>query len=355
MLTVIERARRYVAKCPPAISGQRGHDATFHVAAVLWNGFGLTEADTLMLLREWNCGCKPPWTDAELVHKVRSVAGAQHDQPRGNLLNGAMDFGESPKSAGEKPALPRPVKPEFCPMVLKRIAGKLTGVRDVVGFIQARSVVPVEAQNCASFLRWLYPSGSGEKVLVFSRMQSQGQMLWRADRSDLVFNDDFPTGPDGVWFLPQPVDGEFHLNPRSGGKPSRRSEESVTAWRYVVLESDEAEPEDWLRCLIQMPLRIASICESGGRSIHTLVRLEAASKADWDAQVRAIKPVLVTLGADPGALSAVRLTRLPQAKRGERVQRLLYLNPTADGTPILRRALPGAVYGMGVERLGVPE
>ena len=60
------------------------------------------------------------------------------------------------------------------------------------------------------------------------------------------------------------------------------------------------------------------------------------SKADWDAKVRAIKPVLVTLGADPGALSAVRLTRLPQAKRGERVQRLLYLNPEPDGTPILR-------------------
>src|SRR5664280_1353442 len=25
--------------------------------------------------------------------------------------------------------------------------------------------------------------------------------------------------------------------------------------------------DDWLRCLVQMPLRIACICESGGRSI----------------------------------------------------------------------------------------
>ena len=47
-------------------------------------------------------------------------------------------------------------------------------------------------------------------------------------------------------------------------------------------------------------------------------------------------PVLVTLGADPGALSAVRLTRLPQARRGDRVQRLLYLNPAPDATPIIR-------------------
>ena len=85
-----------------------------------------------------------------------------------------------------------------------------------------------------------------------------------------------------------------------------------------------------------------------------LLSLDAASKADWDAQVRAIKPVLVTLGADPGALSAVRLTRLPQAKRGDRVQRLLYLNPKADGTPILRRSVPGAAYGAGKEQLEVP-
>src|SRR5437899_772741 len=33
-LTVIERAQRYIAKCPAAISGDRGHDATFHVAAL---------------------------------------------------------------------------------------------------------------------------------------------------------------------------------------------------------------------------------------------------------------------------------------------------------------------------------
>jgi primase-polymerase (primpol)-like protein len=32
---VTERARRYLTKIPPAISGQRGHDATFHAACAL--------------------------------------------------------------------------------------------------------------------------------------------------------------------------------------------------------------------------------------------------------------------------------------------------------------------------------
>jgi hypothetical protein len=68
------------------------------------------------------------------------------------------------------------------------------------------------------------------------------------------------------------------------------------------------------------------------------VRIDASSKTDWESKVAKMKPVLVTLGADPGALSAVRLTRLPQAMRGQRLQRLLYLNPDPDGRPIVELA-----------------
>jgi hypothetical protein len=339
-MTNLERARRYVAKCPPAVSGEGGHNATFRVAAVLQNGFALSEAETLALLREWNTGCVPPWTEAELIHKVRSTARVTHWHPRGYLL---MDKSvEQSDSPGFGVEANRIAKPKFCPMVLKRIAAKVE-VNDVVAFIKRCSPVPVAGLDVAYFLRRLYPRGSGEKVLIFSNLKSQGQFLWDADRSDGSEIDNFPVGGDGVWFLPQPVDGRFHLNPRSGGKPSRRSEESVTAWRYLVLENDEADREDWMRCLIQMPLRIASICESGGRSIHALVRLDAASKVDWDEKVNVMKPTLITLGADPGALTAVRLTRLPQAKRATRLQRLLYFDPIPDGATIYEKNGPGCI------------
>ena len=108
----------------------------------------------------------------------------------------------------------RPPKPMFCPMVLKRVAAKTAVIREVAAFLTERSPVPVSGQDGASFLRCLYPQGSGEKVLVFSKMESQGQLLWLADRSGGFQNRNLPTGPDGVWFLPQPVDGEFHPNPR---------------------------------------------------------------------------------------------------------------------------------------------
>lgn len=332
--SVAERARRYLAKCPPAISGQGGHNATYHAAAAMIHGFDLSEADTLALLRDWNRACQPPWSEAEMLHKVRSAANAPQSKPRGYLAGAASG---KPRGAGSAPAggrLAARRKPVFCPMVLKRVAAKMGAVPDVFAFVSGRSPVAVGGQDSAAVLRRLYPKGSGERVVIFSDMKSQGQMVWEADKGDRIEARQLPTGPDGVWFLAQPVDGEFHPNPRLGGKSSRRSEEAVTSWRYVVLESDEADADEWLRCLVQMPLRIACICESGGRSVHALVRVDAASKRDWDARVGSMKPGLITLGADAGALSAVRLTRLPQAMRGGRLQRLLYLNPTPDGKPI---------------------
>ena len=302
------------------------------MAAVLVHGFDLADGDALTVLREWNGGCQPPWCEAELIHKIKSAQTATHREARGHLTGKELKgFGGSPKRTGGPPV---PRKPKFAPMVLKRIASKVPGIADVVEFLRRVSPVTVDKQDSTSVLRHLYPPGSGEKVLIFSEMKSQGQFVWDADASDRVQNRHLPTGKEGVWFLPQPVDGEYHPNPRLDGKRSRRSEESVTSWRYAVVESDQADADEWLRCLVQMPLRIACICESGGRSIHALVRLDAASKKDWDEKVGSIKRVLVTLGADPGALSAVRLTRLPQARRGERVQRLLYLNPSPDGRAI---------------------
>jgi hypothetical protein len=337
---VIERARKYIAKCPVAVSGQGGHNTTFHVAAVLVHGFALSEVDGLTLIKEWNQGCVPPWSEGELVHKIQSAASAAHTEPRGYLIKGKCDgMSDIPSISPEKAKL------AFNPDTLKMVARKVADIPDIYQFISERSPVVVETQDSASVLRRLYGRGSGENVVIFTDMKSQGQFLWEANQSDVTQSHHLPTGDEGVWLLPQPVNGEYHPNPRCDGKMSRRSEESVTAWRYVVLESDEADTDDWLRCLVQLPLRIACVCESGGRSIHALVRVDADSKSEWDRQILSVKPILITLGADRGALSAVRLSRLPQAQRGERVQRLLYLNSVPTGIPILRQPTQVELYG----------
>lgn len=72
--SVLERARMYLHKIPPAVSGQNGHDATFLAAQHLVRGFQVSQADALPLLQEWNAACQPPWTEAELMHKIEQAA-----------------------------------------------------------------------------------------------------------------------------------------------------------------------------------------------------------------------------------------------------------------------------------------
>jgi hypothetical protein len=70
-----EQARAYVASQPPAVSGCNGHNNTFRVACYLI-GFGLNDTDALELLREFSARCQPPWTEKELLHKIRDARKA---------------------------------------------------------------------------------------------------------------------------------------------------------------------------------------------------------------------------------------------------------------------------------------
>lgn len=72
----VVRARRYLAKAEPAISGSGGHARTFVVACQMVRGFGLSEADAYALLSEWNQTCVPPWSERDLRRKVHEAAHA---------------------------------------------------------------------------------------------------------------------------------------------------------------------------------------------------------------------------------------------------------------------------------------
>ena len=81
----LARAAAYLAKIPPAVAGERGHDRTFHAACVLVQGFDLTIDEARPLLHQWNLGCIPPWSPAELEHKLHDALRAGDSRPRGYL------------------------------------------------------------------------------------------------------------------------------------------------------------------------------------------------------------------------------------------------------------------------------
>lgn len=324
---ICERARRCVATMQPAVSGSHGHDATFAVACALVHGFALSLADALPIMQEFNLRCAPPWSDRDLDYKLRSAEKSGHDKPRGHLIGTDSPLpARAAQQDHSQPAFAATKKVTFDPEKLRALA---KGWRECVNvcWLADRSAVDPSQLSAGDFLRLLY--GEGKKILCFTEQKSQGQALWPEQPA--------PRGArDGVWFLPQPVNGEMLPNPRTGNM-SRRSEESVTDFRYMVLESDEADVRDWLGFLVQIPLRIDAIYTSGGRSVHALVRVDCVTKREWDAYKAELAPTLNLLclgGLDPAVITAVRLTRLPGCWRGDRLQKLLYVRPAAPVRPL---------------------
>lgn len=349
----------YVEAMPGSVSGSGGHNAAFSAACALVKGFNLTIDQARPIMAGFNARCSPPWSEREIEHKLTQADKTADDQPRGYLI------GDGPVHLGEvKPAPPKRVftpaaKPAFDVGSLTSFAGEWAGAVDLI-WLANRSVIDPATLDTAGYLRALYESH--EHVVVFDNEYSQGCALWPADEARLP-----AAGKNGCWYLAQPTDGKYHPNPRSldkDGKPkmSRRSEESVTAWRYLVIESDEAPLKLWLGALVKLPLRIAAIYTSGGRSIHALVRVDARTKEHWDAiKSDCFGPsapagrFLIRNGADKGVLSAVRLTRLPGCYRQGKfvdepdgsqryvrfpkpaLQKLLYINPDPDLTPLADR------------------
>ena len=338
ILTPIERARAYVDKIPSAVAGQEGHNQTFAAACALVHGFALDESDALTVLREYSTRCLPPWNEIALAHKINSAAEAPHNKPRGHLLGPCLT--SSISTGTFAPAkLSRPLSPPRASQVkydetkLRALAAKLPGVDEE--WLRDRSPIRPECMSAGAFLLRLYRLG--EKIQILTAKDA-----WRPDFTFTVTEPPCDTGVlkylmngfRDVFYLINPVDGSWHT--RQGAQPSCRSQESVTAFRYALLESDTAPEELWLSALAQLPIPIAAIYRSGGRSIHALWQVDAATKVEWDARVSQHKAAFKILGADENALTAVRMSRLPQCEQLSKggVSKLLYFNPTPPETPL---------------------
>ena len=84
-VNLVERARQYLAAIPPAIAGQHGDVHTFRVCGRIVRGFALPEDEALVLLRDWNSRCDPPWSERELSDKL-SRARRYGREPIGGLI-----------------------------------------------------------------------------------------------------------------------------------------------------------------------------------------------------------------------------------------------------------------------------
>ena len=181
--------------------------------------------------------------------------------------------------------------------------------------------------STSEFLRQLYPKQAN---IIFTDQQSQGKLVWSEGVDEKLVTSAIANNTEGAWIMVNPVNGKFLAIPRLG-KKSQRAEENLVAYEYLLIESDSVEMELWLRVLTKLDLPIVAVTTSGSKSAHALVRVGQKDRDGYLLKASEIADLVVPLGADPAAMSAVRLTRVPGCVRKDtgKPQTLIYFNPEA--------------------------
>lgn len=117
----------------------------------------------------------------------------------------------------------------------------------------------------------------------------------------------------------------------AGGNPSPRCDDAVAVFRHAVAEFDGMPLADQFSFWMGFGLdAVAAITFSGSKSLHAVLRVDAASREEWERDVRGrlFRRVLVPLGCDGACANPSRLTRLAGARRADKggaVQKLLFV------------------------------
>ena len=205
---------------------------------------------------------------------------------------------------------------------------------------------------------------SSMPILLSGEAQSASFFRWLFDPADVlhVFRDDLPTvGTPGVNLMPcrdwlakiergEKLPGDLVVpNPFTGaegettdGKKSFVAQSCLADFPFVVLEFDtmplKLQCAFWRGLLTKSPLapKIASITYSGGKSLHGLLHIGAATLAEWQNVREQLRRLFCAdpdpiFRADEQAMRPRTGTRIPGVRRfiNGRMQLLTYLNPNA--------------------------
>lgn len=227
-MTTTDRVRAYLAKLPPAIAGQGGHAATFRAGCRLVE-FGLDQTTAGCLLAEWNQShCQPPWSEAELRHKLADAYRQTSPQVRFTTLaparNGATNWHQSRSSpTSKRPALPllRPGSAED----FSRLAELRSLAREGIALASVRGLL--RFGRFRDHAAWFVLDASG-RVAQARRMDGQpwaeGVKAWTL------------AGSQGAWPVGIGEAAPFPVLGLVEGGP-----DLLAAFAFIVAEGREAE------------------------------------------------------------------------------------------------------------------
>ncbi len=120
----------------------------------------------------------------------------------------------------------------------------------------------------------------------------------------------------GAWIRFNPLDGKGVKN------------ENVTDYRYALVESDDMEIEKQNAVIRELELPVACLVHSGGKSLHAVVRGDAANYQEYRNRVDYLYKVCEKNGLmiDTQNRNPSRLSRMPGVMRGDKKQFLVDTN-----------------------------
>lgn len=315
-MTPFERARAYLQKLDPAISGQGGHNQTFAACCKLVE-FGLSEAVAWELAWEYNCRCQPPWSEKDLSKKLRDAF--QRAEPGKKLREGRVPVSSGPPAPAWRPtAPPTPPAPVAAP--------KVKPARYDV--LPADLPEPIE-DGTRLLLRTLFRPGEGVSIAQGRIDDEEGE---RPKDSGLVLTcadwikrlDDAGGKPGGIWTSSKGAGVFIRINPmRMGGSGG---DADVADFRHALLEWDNLALEEQWSLINASRVPCAAVIYSGGKSVHAWVKVDAKDRAEYDERVRILHAHFSSYGQDEKNKNPSRFSRLPGATRKGRTQSLLAVN-----------------------------
>ncbi len=316
-LSIPERTARYLSAMSAAVAGQRGHSATYAAAHAVTNGFALGESTALAaLLLYYNTRCLPPWTEAELLHKVRSALANPGLKGRGYLLNHDEALPSSPPPAA------RPIWPKANPA---RIAPIMQEGPSVVG-LTLLSPGPLDEEdagrNAAPIVQALFADADVPNPLLCIGKSSH----------------EFATRPlSGLLKRGLLANCQFivpaRMTARTGktktGKESEHTLDNTGARRFVVVEFDTGTADEHAARLWHLAgyAPLALVVHSGGKSLHGWFSCHGQAEGGLHRFMR----YAASLGADPALFrNRSQFVRMPGGTRvGGCRQSVFYYAPDA--------------------------
>lgn len=288
-------------------------------------GMGLKEAGyTAADWDKWSARDSRRYHPGECEKKWESFLGAANPVTGGTIVQMALDRGwKPPRDEGRELAWDDMIEDKDDLVVVNQDWVEAREVEEPQVWDPAKELISYlevlfDAEDYVGYVTKTYEKGGKYIPSKGCYDRTAGKLIQELSRcgGDIgkVLGDFSPAA--GAWIRFNPLDGKGIKN------------ENVTEFRYALVESDSIPVEKQNAIIRELELPVAALVHSGSKSMHAIVRIEAASYEEYRTRVDYLYEVCKKNGLEPDRQNRnpSRLSRMPGVTRKEKKQFLVATN-----------------------------